>query len=62
MSKVNAQHSRKIWQPLNRRSQVLATIAVLSIAAFQLYSWNIRSTQALSSQLQPAQPLPESKK
>ncbi|GEM_PF-5588441 len=61
MSKVEAQHSRKIWQPLNRKSQVLATIGVVILAGFQLYSWHVRSVKSLSSQLHTQQ-LPESKK
>ena len=55
MSKIQPQYARKIWQPLNRKSQVLVTIAALAIAAFQIYSWHSRSVQAHPSQLQPVQ-------
>jgi len=31
--------SRNIWRPLNRKSQILATIAALAFAGFQIYFW-----------------------
>ncbi len=38
MSNSQPKHARKVWQPLNRKSQILATIAVFAIVAFQIYS------------------------
>jgi hypothetical protein len=55
MSNSQSKQARKIWQPLNRKSQILATIAVLAIAAFQMYSWYARSTHPQSSQMNPVQ-------
>ena len=51
MSKIQPQRTRKIWQPLNEKSQILTTIAVLAVAPFQIYSW-------CSVQSPPLQPLP----
>ncbi|MEI2579880.1 hypothetical protein [Scytonema sp. PRP1] len=42
MSKIQSKHSRNIWQPLNRKSQILATIAALAVAGFQIYFWHSR--------------------
>jgi len=58
MPKTHHHRARKIWQPLNRKSQILTTIAVLAIAVAQIHSWHTHSAQAHSSQLQ-LQQLPE---
>jgi hypothetical protein len=45
MSKVNHQQVRKIWQPYNRKSQVLATIFVLGLITLQGYLWQNQVAQ-----------------
>lgn len=55
MSNSQPKHARKVWQPLNRKSQILATIAVFAIAAFQIYSWHARSAHPQLSQMNPVQ-------
>lgn len=42
MSKIQPKHSRNIWHPLNRKSQILATIAALGTLVFQIYFWHGR--------------------
>jgi hypothetical protein len=42
MSKIQPKHSRNIWRPLNRKSQILATIAALAAIIFQIYFWHGR--------------------
>lgn len=42
MSKIQSKHQRNIWHPLNRKSQILATIAALFTVAFQIYFWHGR--------------------
>jgi hypothetical protein len=59
MVKTNKQSSRKIWQPLNRKSHILITIAALAVLLFQLYFWYARSLPAPTKQPQPTPPLPE---
>jgi hypothetical protein len=49
MSKMHSRSTRKVWQPLNRKSQVVTTIALLAITVAQVQS-SLRSTQAQSSQ------------
>lgn len=49
MSEIKPQHARKVWQPLNQKSQILTTIAVLAAAAFQIYSWCSVHSQSLQS-------------
>ncbi|KYC40792.1 hypothetical protein WA1_24515 [Scytonema hofmannii PCC 7110] len=44
MSKIQHKHSRNIWRPLNRKSQILVTIAALAVAVFQIYFWHSRLT------------------
>lgn len=55
MSKIQPQYARKIWQPLNRKSQILATIAVLAAVALQLHSQVALVAQPDSSQQQSGQ-------
>ena len=55
MSNSQPKYARKIWQPLNRKSQILATLAVIAISAFQIYSWYARSAYPQSSQMNPVQ-------
>ncbi len=57
MSGSQPQHTRKIWQPLHQKSQLLTTIAVLAIAAFQIYSGC--SIPSQSSQSLPVHQSPE---
>lgn len=59
MSKIQPQYARKIWQPLNRKSQILATIAVLAAMAFQLHSQVAHAAQVHSSQQQSGQQVSE---
>lgn len=61
MSKIQPRYARKIWQPLNRKSQILATIAVLAVVAFQLHSRDPHVAQPDSSQQQPVQQLSENR-
>jgi hypothetical protein len=49
MSKMHSRSTRKVWQPLNRKSQIFATIALFAITVAQAQSF-LRSTQAQSSQ------------
>lgn len=55
MSNSQPKHARKVWQPLNRKSQILATITVLAIAGFQIHSWYARSAHPQLSQMNPVQ-------
>jgi hypothetical protein len=59
MFKIQSQYARKVWLHLNRKSQILATIAILAITAFQIYSWHSRSVSTHPSQPQPIQQSPE---
>lgn len=59
MSKTHRQHTQKLWQPLNRKSQILITIVVLTVAAFQICSWYTHSVQLSPSQPQPTQEPPK---
>ena len=59
MSESQPKQTRKIWQPLNRKSQILATIAAIAVLAFQIYSWHSHSSKARSLQTQPAQQVHE---
>lgn len=52
MSKTTNSQPRKIWQPLNHKSQILATIAVVAFAAVQVHGWYARSTQAQPPSIQ----------
>jgi hypothetical protein len=49
MSKMRARSTSKVWQPLNRKSQVLTTIALLAITMIQV-QLSPRSVQGQSSQ------------
>jgi hypothetical protein len=51
MSKHQSQRIRKIWQPLNRKSQIITTVAVLGLVAFQIYLWYAHSTKPQSAQV-----------
>jgi hypothetical protein len=42
MSKFQPKHSQNIWLPLNRKSQILATITALVAIVFQIYFWHGR--------------------
>lgn len=56
--KTKDRSSRTIWQPLNRKSQVVATIAILAAVSFSAYTWHTRSIQSSSAQPQTVQQLP----
>jgi uncharacterized protein (DUF2062 family) len=59
MLKFQPKQTRKIWQPLNRKSQLVAAIAVLAIAMVQAYFWTARWMQTQPSQTQTAQQSPK---
>jgi hypothetical protein len=59
MSKIQPRPARKIWQPLNRQSQILATIAALAVILLQIYSWSVRSGPSQPVRPQTVQTSPE---
>lgn len=48
MAKISPHRTRKMWQPLNRRSQLLATLGVLAMS--QIYSFHFKPSAILKAE------------
>lgn len=41
--KTQNKSPQKTWQPHNRKSQILVTIAIFMLAGYQIYAWHNRT-------------------